>query len=155
MKSWTAFICSLAWLLLFAAMAAAQSISPDLYASNNEAVGRTTEGKRVVEPPPQLVSKSGKPLPRVLAVLRAQDATFVFMIETADRLVECSHAELRPDECQPSTIGAEVRSRTWIVKRRGRWWECAGPSHDAECIDPPAYNGGRGTASLRLPAVAL
>lgn len=149
MKSWSGFLVALIWLLALSAAALAQPVL-DGHAEGNEAVSEKA-GQRVVELPPAVVGKSGKPLPPRKATFPIANAPFVFMIETQAQLLECSEFEVRADECRPSTIGQQVLTRTWIVKRQGRWWLCAGPERSAECLDPPGFNGGSGNPAFRQP----
>ncbi len=150
MRSWGVVLIALIWLLALSTVAFAQA-PLNGHAEANEAV-TVKAGVRSVELPPAAVDKNGKPLPRRAATFALASAPFVYMIETSEQLMECSEFELRAEECRPSTLGQQVLTRTWIVKREGRWWLCAGPERAAECLDPPAFNGGRGNASFRHPS---
>lgn len=121
------------------------------HAEANEAVSEHS-GARAVELPPALVDKNGIRLPPRRATFPIANAPFFFMIETPDQLMECTQFEVNTKECRPSTLGQQVLTRTWIVKRQGRWWLCAGPERAAECLDPPGFNSGRGNAAFRHPS---
>ncbi len=143
-------------LLLSSSLAQAQAISgPNVYAEGNEAVGKEAAGNRKVELPPAPVGRSGKPQLLNPTPMPVTSSGFVYMIETNDGLTECSHADIRSGECQPSTIGTKKRSRIWVVKRNAKWWLCGSPARSAECYDPPAYNGGKGTDTWRSPMTEM
>ena len=83
----------------------------------NEAV-RIVNGKRVVEAPPltaaakRIVDGGGKTAPPA-------PGSEVFMIESADGLMECREVFLSRTGCIPSTLGTTKRSRFWTVKVKG------------------------------------
>jgi hypothetical protein len=110
----------------------------------NEAV-RIVDGKRVVEAPPltptaqRYVDGGGKfPPPSA--------AGEVFMIETADALVECSSPYISKTACLASTLGKTKRPRFWTVKLNNVWLHCESRGTPRKC-EPAAAGvpGGMGT----------
>lgn len=149
-------VAALVGLMLSSPLVHAQTIAgPNVYAEGNEAVSKDSAGRRKVELPPMPVGGSGKPQRLTADPMPVATSPFVYMLETNDGLTECTHPYVRDGECQPSSIGTKKRSRIWMVKRNGKWWLCGGPARSAECYDPPAYNGGKGTDTWRMPTTGM
>ena len=112
--------------------------------SGNEAV-RLVKGKAVVEAPPltaasQRYVKGGAKLPPPSA------AGEVFMIESAEGLMECRGVFLSSTGCLPSTLGTSKRSRFWTVKVKGTWLHCESRDPSRKCEPASAgVPGGMGT----------
>jgi len=110
----------------------------------NEAV-RIVNGKRVVETPPltaaakRFVDGGGKTAPPA-------PGSEVFMIESAEGLMECRGVFLSSTGCIPSTLGTSKRSRFWTVKVKGTWLHCESRDPSRKCEAASAgVPGGMGT----------
>ena len=110
----------------------------------NEAV-RIVNGKRVVETPPltaaakRFVDGGGKTAPPA-------PGSEVFMIESAEGLMECRGVFLSSTGCIPSTLGTSKRSRFWTVKVKGVWLHCESREPSRKCEPASAgVPGGMGT----------
>jgi hypothetical protein len=110
----------------------------------NEAV-RIVGGKRVVEAPPltaaakRFVDGGGKTAPPA-------PGSEVFMIESAEGLMECRGVFLSSTGCVPSTLGTSKRSRFWTVKLKGTWMHCESREPSRKCEPASAgVPGGMGT----------
>ena len=131
--------------LLFALVCVtAQSEPTDPAFSGNEAV-RIVNGKRVVETPPltaaakRFVEGGGKTAPPA-------PGSEVFMIESAEGLMECRGVFLSSTGCVPSTLGKSKRSRFWTVKVKGTWLHCESRELSPKCEPVSAgVPGGMGT----------
>jgi hypothetical protein len=129
------------------ASAQAKPASPILiHAEDNEAVTVDSSGGKQYRMAPMPLKIDGS-LQRVGPNRTPPVITsVVFMFETQDGLIECSNRWR--DLCRPHTYGTGVRlERTWVVLRRGLWYECHGPERDAKCIATVAFNGPRGNTS--------
>ena len=131
--------------LLFALACAAAHAEPAGPAfPGNEAV-RIVNGKRVVETPPltaaakRFVDGGGKTTPPA-------PGSEVFMIESAEGLMECRGVFLSSTGCLPSTLGTSKRSRFWTVKVKGTWQHCESRAPSRKCEPASAgVPGGMGT----------
>jgi hypothetical protein len=110
----------------------------------NEAV-RIVNGKRMVETPPltaaakRFVEGGGKTVPPA-------PGSEVFMIESAEGLMECRGVFLSSTGCVPSTLGTSKRSRFWTVKLKGVWLHCESREPFRKCEPATAgVPGGMGT----------
>ena len=110
----------------------------------NEAV-RIVNGKRVVESPPltaaakRFVDGGGKTAP-------PSPGSEVFMIESAEGLMECRGVFLSSTGCLPSSLGTSKRSRFWTVKVNGTWLHCESRAPSRKCEPASAgVPGGMGT----------
>ena len=110
----------------------------------NEAV-RIVDGKRVVETPPltaaakRFIDGGGKTAPPA-------PGSEVFMIESAEGLMECRGVFLSSTGCLPSTLGKSKRSRFWTVKVKGTWLHCESRAPSRKCEPATAgVPGGMGT----------
>ena len=110
----------------------------------NEAV-RIVNGKRVVEAPPltaaarRFVDGGGKTAPPA-------PGSEVFMIESAEGLMECRGVFLSSTGCLPSSLGTSKRSRFWTVKVNGTWLHCESRAPSRKCEPASAgVPGGMGT----------
>ena len=131
--------------LLFALARAAALAQPESPAfPGNEAV-RIVNGKRVVETPPltaaakRFVDGGGKTAPPA-------PGSEVFMIESAEGLMECRGVFLSSTGCLPSSLGTSKRSRFWTVKLNGTWLHCESRAPSRKCEPASAgVPGGMGT----------
>ena len=115
------------WFALIAFALAASAASAQ-FVKGNEAVRVMTDGTQKVEVPPLPSVALGSPCPAAKPGCAGGGWK---MLESNSGLVECTEVFARPTTCRPSTYGGEKRSRTWIVKIKGQWVQCAQPDMSA------------------------
>ena len=112
-------------------LALATSAASAQFVQGNEAVRVMVDGTQKVEVPPLPSVALGSPCPANKAGCAGGGWK---MLESDSGLVECTEVFARPTTCRPSTYGAEKRSRTWIVKVKGQWVQCAQPDISGRCV---------------------
>ena len=116
--------------LSFIALFAFAGVASAQFVKGNEAVKVMPDGTKKVETPPLPSATLGAPC----SALKSGCAGGGWkMLESDDGLVECTEVFARPGTCRPSTYGTEKRSRTWIVKVKGQWTQCALPEIGGKC----------------------
>ena len=118
------------WFALIAFALAASAASAQ-FVKGNEAVRVMTDGTQKVEVPPLPSVALGSPCPAAKPGCAGGGWK---MLESNSGLVECTEVFARPTTCRPSTYGVEKRSRTWIVKVKGQWVQCAQPDISGKCV---------------------
>ena len=118
------------WFALIAFALAASAASAQ-FVKGNEAVRVMTDGTQKVEVPPLPSVALGSPCPAAKPGCAGGGWK---MPESNSGLVECTEVFARPTTCRPSTYGVEKRSRTWIVKIKGQWVQCAQPDISGNCV---------------------
>ena len=118
------------WFALIAFALAASAASAQ-FVKGNEAVRVMTDGTQKVEVPPLPSVALGSPCPAAKPGCAGGGWK---MLESNSGLVECTEVFARPTTCRPSTYGVEKRSRTWIVKIKGQWVQCAQPDISGKCV---------------------
>jgi hypothetical protein len=118
------------WFALIA-LALAFSTASAQFVKGNEAVRVMTDGTQKVEVPPLPSVALGSPCPAAKPGCAGGGWK---MLESNSGLVECTEVFARPTTCRPSTYGVEKRSRTWIVKIKGQWVQCAQPDISGNCV---------------------
>jgi hypothetical protein len=118
------------WFALIALALAASSASAQ-FVKGNEAVKVMADGTKKVEVPPLPSVALGKPCPADKPGCAGGGWK---MLESDSGLVECTEVFARPTTCRPSTYGVEKRSRSWIVKVKGQWVQCAQPDVLGKCV---------------------
>ncbi|EHL23542.1 MAG: hypothetical protein U1E02_42680 [Hydrogenophaga sp.] len=118
------------WFALIAFALAASAASAQ-FVKGNEAVRVMTDGTQKVEVPPLPSVALGSPCPAAKPGCAGGGWK---MLESNSGLVECTEVFARPTTCRPSTYGVEKRSRTWIVKIKGQWVQCAQPDISGNCV---------------------
>ena len=101
------------------------------YVKGNEAVKLMSDGTKKVETPPLPSVPLGKPCPAAQSGCAGGGWK---MLESDSGLVECTEVFARPGTCRTSTYGSEKRSRSWIVKTRGKWMQCQFPDLSGKCV---------------------
>ena len=119
------------WFALIALALAASAASAQ-FVKGNEAVRVMTDGTQKVEVPPLPSVALGSPCPAAKPGCAGGGWK---MLENDSGLVECTEVFARPTTCRPSTYGVEKRSRTWIVKVKGQWVQCAKPNISGKCVN--------------------
>lgn len=118
------------WFALIA-LAMATSAASAQFVKGNEAVRVMTDGTQKVEVPLLPSVALGSPCPATKPGCAGGGWK---MLENDSGLVECTEVFARPTTCRPSTFGVEKRSRTWIVKVKGQWLQCAQPDISGKCV---------------------
>jgi len=118
------------WFALIA-FALALSTASAQFVKGNEAVRVMTDGTQKVEVPPLPSVALGSPCPAAKPGCAGGGWK---MLESNSGLVECTEVFARATTCRPSTYGVEKRSRTWIVKVKGQWVQCAQPDISGRCV---------------------
>ena len=118
------------WIALIT-LALATSAASAQFVKGNEAVRVMTDGTQKVEVPPLPSVALGSPCPAAKPGCAGGGWK---MLESNSGLVECTEVFARPTTCRPSTYGVEKRSRTWIVKIKGQWVQCAQPDISGNCV---------------------
>ena len=118
------------WFALIAFALAASAASAQ-FVKGNEAVRVMTDGTQKVEVPPLPSVALGSPCPAAKPGCAGGGWK---MLESNSGLVECTEVFAWPTTCRPSTYGVEKRSRTWIVKIKGQWVQCAQPDISGNCV---------------------
>lgn len=113
------------------ALALATSAALAQFVKGNEAVRVMADGTHKVEVPPLSSVALGSPCPAIKPGCAGGGWK---MLESNSGLVECTEVFARPTTCRPSTYGVEKRSRTWIVKVKGQWVQCAQPDISGKCV---------------------
>ena len=113
------------------AIAVASTIAGAQFVKGNEAVKVMANGKKVVETPPVPFVSLGAPCPANKAGCAGGGWK---MVETDAGISECTEVFARPATCRPSTYGSEKKSRSWIVRSRGQWMQCAQPELNSKCV---------------------
>lgn len=108
----------------------------------NEAV-RVVAGKRIVELPPAnaVDARFGNTQdpPSKNPTAHYHD---IFEVETLSGLMDCTTQSFQAHACEPTTFGtADKQRRYWVVKMRGRWFECVNHDRPVECIDLISTDG--------------
>ena len=101
------------------------------FVKGNEAVRVMTDDTKKVEVPPLPSVALGSPCPAAKPGCAGGGWK---MLESDLGLVECTEVFARATTCRPSTYGVEKRSRTWIVKVKGQWVQCAQPDISGKCV---------------------
>ncbi|WP_439113325.1 hypothetical protein [Hydrogenophaga sp.] len=118
------------WFALIA-LALGTSAALAQFVKGNEAVRVMADGTHKVEVPPLPSVALGSPCPAIKPGCAGGGWK---MLESYSGLVECTEVFARPTTCRPSTYGVEKRSRTWIVKVKGQWMQCAQPDISGKCV---------------------
>lgn len=113
------------------ALALATSAASAQFVKGNEAVRVMADGTKKVEVPHLPSVALGSPCPATKPGCAGGGWK---MLESDSGLVECTEVFARPTTCRSSTYGVEKRSRSWIVKVKGQWMQCAQPDISGKCI---------------------
>ncbi len=111
-------------------------------AEDNEIFQTDREGRKRVLEPPLPIDRQDRPMKFTggQELTQPDQQQNLMMFETQAGLIECTNLWRR--SCRRSTYGTYKHSRTWIVLRKGLWWECDAPSRKAYCV-LPALNGSK------------
>ena len=113
-------------------LALATSAASAQFVQGNEAVRVMADGAQKVEVPPLPSVTLGSPCSAAKPGCAGGGWK---MLESDAGLVECTEIFARPTTCRPSTYGVDKRSRTWIVKVKGQWVQCAQPDISGKCVN--------------------
>ena len=128
-------------IVVLAALAVGSSAAFAQFVKGNDAVKVMADGSRKVESAPLPATGPIRSTKPCLANAGCHAGSW-HMVETADRLMECTEAYARPGTCRPSTYGSNKISRLWVVKTGGNWLQCQYPDLGRKCVNmfarPPA-----------------